>query len=216
MYKIKNLEQQITNKLDCQNFYSKFYYRCKDKKNIILVDTDKKQFKLNSNEKFTTGSSINNKVSIIQHCRFKDLKLECVLPFNNSNSNIQIVNNIKSSLLTKGKKNTLSLLNPVKGGFFAQYKNINGFLPKSQIIKIMKDFLNENSKKSKRLANQLYFTNLHKENYLLKPKFSFEISNLNITPYFTKKNFASAKDEHIFEGTLNFVFIYKNKNDTKK
>ena len=48
MNKIKHLEGQILNKNDCLNFYSKFYYRCNDKKNIILVDADKKQFKLNN------------------------------------------------------------------------------------------------------------------------------------------------------------------------
>jgi len=209
MNTIKNLELQITNKLDCQNFYSKFYYRCKEKKNIILIDADKKQFKLNNTDKLFLGTALNNKASIIQHCRFKDLKLKCILPFNNSNSNIQIVNRLKDSLIKTNKFNTLNLLNPTKGGFFAQYKNINGFLPKSQIFRIIKDFLAENTKKSKPLANQLYFTNLHKENIILKPKLSFEISNINITPYFVKKNFSSSKSEHVFEGTLNFVFIYK-------
>jgi hypothetical protein len=209
MYTIKNLETQITNKLDCQNFYSKFYYRCKEKKNLILIDADKKQFKLNNSEKIPLGISLNNKTALIQHCRFNDLKLETILPFNNSTSNMEIVNKIKDSLINTNKSNTLNLLNPVKGGFLARYKNINGFLPKSQVVQIIKDFLKENTKKSKPLANQLYLTNLHKKNSILKPKFSFKISNINITPYFIKKNFASSKDEHIFEGTLNFVFIYK-------
>ncbi len=208
MYKITDLEAQISNKNDCLNFYSKFYYRCSDKKNIVLVDADKKLFKLNNTEKKTPGSSLNNKIAIIKHCRFKDLKLECVLPYNNSQSNLEIVNNIKNSLIKTNKSNTLSILCPVKGGFLAQYKNINGFLPKNQMLKIVKDFVKENSKENKPLSNKLYFLNLHKKNKTIKPKLSFNISNITITPYFSKKNFASAS-EHIFEGSLNFVFIYK-------
>lgn len=208
MYKIKNLEAQISNKNDCINFYSKFYYRCNDKKNIILVDADKKLFKLNNTEKKLPGYSLSNNAAIIKHARFKDLKLECVLPYNNAQSNLEIVNNIKDSLVKKNKSNTLSLLSPVKGGFLAQYKNINGFLPRNQMMKILKDFMKENTDDDKPLSNRLYFLNLHKKNKTLKPKFSFDISNITITPYFSKKNFASST-EHIFEGSLNFVFIYK-------
>lgn len=211
MYKIKDLELQIATKLDCQNFYSKFYYRCKEKNNIILVDADKKQFKLKNIDNFEVGTSLNNKTSIIQHYKFNDLKLECVLPFNNSNSNIEIVNRLKNSLIKTKKSNSLSLLNPIKGGFIAQYKSIKGFLPKSQLLKIIKDFLKENNKDSKPLSNQLYLTDLHKKNNLIKPKFSFKIDKINITPYFVKRNFSSPKTRHIFKGTINFVFIYENK-----
>lgn len=209
MYKVKDLETQISNKNDCLNFYSKFYYRCHDKKNIILVDADKKLFKLNNNEKKLPGYSLNNNAAILKHPRFKDLKLEFVLPYNNAEHNLEIVNSIKDSLIKRKKSNTLNVLSPVKGGFLAQYKNINGFLPKNQLMEMLKDFMKENTKSDKPLSNNLYFLNLHKKNKTFKPKFSFDISNITITPYFSKKNFASSPSQHIFEGSLNFVFIYK-------
>jgi hypothetical protein len=55
-----------------------------------------------------------------------------------------------------------------KFGFVNREKNINGFLPKNQMLKIIKDFVKENSKDNKPLSNKLYFLNLHRKNKTIK------------------------------------------------
>jgi len=205
------INQTIQNILISKDLYSKHVLRYKRSKELGLIDSSTNfSNALIKNKVNNLGESIYYEIKNFKHRNYKELGLRTFLPFNHLSTSYQQANNLNNSInsiINNKSKNYMNILSPVKGGFYGYYSGIYGFIPKSQLKGIMARSLRTNLLVKDKLANQIYFTNLHNSNDLLKPRAKFKISKMAIVPNCITNNFVARKKRRIFKSKLNFVFI---------
>jgi hypothetical protein len=123
-------------------FYKKSYVISEvlAKKNYYFVHTGDSILPIFSKKKnlFKTGFSNFNTFFLFKHVLNKNLQFKSLLYFIITNNNKVLINflNTFSNLLKKKKSNML-LLNPVRGGYFAFYLGIFGFISKENITQVL-------------------------------------------------------------------------------
>lgn len=201
--------QAIQNISLSKSLYTKNILRYKKSKNIGLLDYASNFSNASVKTKENVGESVLYSLKTLKHRNYKELKLQTFMPFEQLASSYPIATNFNKSikrLAEENSKNFLQILSPVKGGFFGYYSGIYGFIPRSQFKKIVAQSLNISPKN---LANQLYFSDLHDCNSLLKPRTLFKVGKMTIQPGSIVNNFNDIKVRKIFNSTLNFVFVAK-------
>jgi len=201
--------QTIQNISLSKSLYTKNILRYKRSKDIGLLDYASNFSNAVVKTKENAGESILYSLKTLKHRNYKELKLQTFMPFEQLSSSYPVAANFNTSvkrLTEENSKNFLQILSPVKGGFFGYYSGIYGFIPKTQFKKIMAQSLNI---VNRNLANQLYFSNLHDCNSLLKPRTLFKVGKMTIQPLNIVNNFNDIKVRKVFNSALNFVFVAK-------
>lgn len=197
-----------------KNLYPKPILRYKKNKVLGQLDYSFKtlNIKIENLNNTEAGKSFLYPLKTIQHRHFKDIKIKTFLPFQQLSKSYQVAQNfsdLNKKLANKSNKNYIKILYPVKGGFFAYFSGIIGFLPKSHFKKLLVQSIKF---KNLDLSNNLYFSNLHEQNSLLKPNTLFKAGKLTIQPSNIVNNFNKLRSRRNYPSILNFVFIsIKNK-----
>jgi hypothetical protein len=201
--------QTIQNINLSKSLYTKNILRYKRSKDIGLLDYASNFSNALVNTKKNAGAAVLYSLKTLKHRNYKELKIQAFMPFEQLSSSYPVATNFNNSvkrLTEENSKNFLQILSPVKGGFFGYYSGIYGFIPKTQFQKIVAQSLNISKNN---LANQLYFSDLHDCNSLLKPRTLFKVAKITIQPANIVNNFNDVKVRKVFESTLNFVFVAK-------
>ena len=202
--------QIVKSTLLSKNLYAKHLLRYKKSKELGLIDSNANFSNAYIKNQINLGESIYYDIKNFKHKNYKELRLKTFLPFSQLSDSYQqatSLNNSIKDITNENFPNFMNILSPTKGGFYGHYSGIYGFIPKSQIKYMISKTLKENLSKHKNLSNQLYFSNLHNNNSWLKPRTSFKLSKVSITPYSITNNFVARKKRKIFKSKLNFVFI---------
>ncbi len=201
----KTIENILLNK----DLYSKYVLRSKKSKDLGLVDYGVDFSNALIKNKVNVGESIYYEIKNFKHKNYKELTLKTFLPFSQVSNEYQQAHELNKSLnsIMNNSNNYMNILSPIKGGFYGYYSGIYGFIPKSQLKNIISKSLRNNILKKDKLANQIYFSNLHKASNWLKPRVKFKLSKMSIIPYSITNNFVIRKKRRTFKSKLNFVFI---------
>ncbi len=204
---IKN--QTIQNILLNKDLYSKYILRSKKSKDLGLIDCNVDFSNALIKNKVNLGESIYYEIKNFKHRNYKELTLKTFLPFTQLSPEYQQANELNKSInsILNNSRNYMNILSPIKGGFYGYYSGIYGFIPKSQLKSIIAKSLKNNILRKDKLANQVYFSNLHNTNNWLKPRVKFKLSKMSIIPYSITNNFVIRKKRRTFKSKLNFVFI---------
>ncbi len=204
---IKN--QTIQNILLNKDLYSKYILRSKKSKDLGLIDCNVDFSNALIKNKVNLGESIYYEIKNFKHRNYKELTLKTFLPFTQLSPEYQQANELNKSInsILNNSRNYMNILSPIKGGFYGYYSGIYGFIPKSQLKSIISKSLKTNLLDKSKLANQIYFANLHNSNNWLKPRVKFKLSKMSIIPHSITNNFVARKKRRIFKSKLNFVFI---------
>lgn len=201
--------QTIQNILLNKDLYAKYLLRSKKNKDLGLIDCNVDFSNALIKNKTNLGESIYYEINNFKHRNYKELTLKTFLPFSQLSHKYQQATELTKSLnsIMNNSKNYMNILSPIKGGFYGYYSGIYGFIPKSQLKNVISKSLKTNIVKKDKLANQIYFSNLHDINSWLKPRVKFKLSKMSIIPYSITNNFVIRKKRRTFKSKLNFVFI---------
>ncbi len=201
----KTIENILLNK----DLYSKYILRSKKSKDLGLIDCNVDFSNALIKNKVNLGESIYYEIKNFKHRNYKELTLKTFLPFTQLSPEYQQANELNKSInsILNNSRNYMNILSPIKGGFYGYYSGIYGFIPKSQLKSIIAKSLKNNILRKDKLANQVYFSNLHNTNNWLKPRVKFKLSKMSIIPYSITNNFVIRKKRRTFKSKLNFVFI---------
>lgn len=190
-----------------KTLYTKDILRYKKATNIGLIDYAVNFSNASIETENTAGDSILYSIKKFQHRNYKELRLQTFLPYQQVASNYKeatAFNNITKQLHEENLKNYLQILSPTKGGYFAYYSGLFGFIPTSHFNKIIAQSIDI---KAPNVSNKLYFLKLHKINEILKPRTLFKIGKIAIQPAYTVNNFNDLKVRKVYDNTINFIFV---------
>ncbi len=202
--------QTIQNVLLSKNLYAKHVLRYKKSKDLGFIDSGSDFSNAFVKNGTNLGESIYYDIKNFKHRNYKELRLKTYSPFNQLNNSYQYANQLRrsiNSVMNNQDKNYIHILSPIKGGFYGHCSGIYGFIPKSQMKNMISKTLKSSLIENEKLANQIYFANLHEMNNWIKPRTKFKLSKVSITPYSVTNNFVARKKRRIFKNKLNFVFI---------
>jgi hypothetical protein len=195
-----NFKNFLTKKIFSEIYYNKFYIR------NSFLDTGSNLYNFKKN--VLQGHSVCKNIYIYSHIYNNKFTFNSFLNKKSLHSKFFFKNFYKGLLTFKKKKFFFILLKPTKGGFISYFSGIVGFIPKNNILFLVRKIVFK-------LKTALFFSlsyNFIKINLLLKSlRFSGEQIKIKLFQYYKKRNFSGAKKFKFRKLFFNSLFLLKKK-----
>jgi hypothetical protein len=195
--------------------YPKPVLRYKNKKAIGQLDYSFSIFNTNLKnlENIKVGQNCLYPLKTLIHKNNNVLKIQTPLPFQVLNKPYEIASNLNlvANKISKDNFNGfITLLNPLKGGYYAYYSGIHGFIPKKQLKQLVSQSINLTTKN---LTNIIYFSKSHKYSALIKPRILVKAIKLKISQNNKMSNLANFKKLKMWKNRTTFIFFSTEKEE---
>lgn len=204
-------------------------------KEIKIIDTNSKIFSMKRKRRdniWSVGKYIFTNRFMLRHKLLKYLRIETQLtPRKLCNNSLTKFTNSMSIHMTrinsKFRRRPFIIVKMIKGGFITYYAGLKGFLPRSQYLLSLKNFL-----KHRKKFFQKKIKNFNKKNYnkiintkknflkkklkLLPLRLKLRLVGMNFVPGSVAFNFSKSKLRRKFPKSMGFVFLYTGKGAKEK